>query len=96
MTRIAKLQLVGPIALFLIVVSAEGAVWALAQFPASETLWFINLRLFGLFQICYYLLSNKLTIPYLQFLVAFALLVIALTGQTGRHAPHSMHSEGWM
>ena len=80
MTRITKLQLVGPIALFAIVLSAEGAAWALAQFPASEILWFINLRLFGLFQICYYLVSNKVTIPYLQFFVAFAMLVLALTG----------------
>jgi hypothetical protein len=79
-TRLAKLQLIGPLAFLVAVMGAEGAAWALAQSPSSELLWFINLRLFGLFQACYYLLSSQVSIPYFQFFFALSLFVAASLG----------------
>jgi hypothetical protein len=80
MTRLAKLQLIGPLAFLVAVMGAEGAAWALAQSPSSEVLWFINLRLFGLFQACYYLLSSQVSVPYFQFFLALSLFVAASLG----------------
>jgi hypothetical protein len=80
MTRLAKLQLIGPLAFLVAVMGAEGAAWALAQSPSSEVLWFINLRIFGLFQACYYLLSSQVSVPYFQFLSALSLFVAASIG----------------
>jgi hypothetical protein len=80
MTRLAKLQLIGPLAFLVAVMGAEGAAWALAQSPSSEVLWFINLRLFGLFQACYYLLSSQVSVPYFQFFFALSLFVAASLG----------------
>lgn len=80
MVRLAKFQIIGPMALFVAVAGAEGAAWALAQMPTSEFLWFVNLRVFGLFQKSHYLLSEGIAIPYMQFLVALLLVAAALAG----------------
>ena len=80
MTRLAKIQLIGPLTLFVAVMGAEGATWALVQSPSSEILWFINLQVFGLFQKCHYFLSSHVHIPYFQFFIALSLFVIAFSG----------------
>jgi hypothetical protein len=80
MIRLAKLQIVGPLALFVAVAGAEGAAWALTQVPTSEFLWFVNLRVFGLFQKSHYLLSAAIVIPYVQLMIALLLVVAALAG----------------
>jgi hypothetical protein len=80
MISLRKLQLIGPFALFTAVLGAESAAWALAQSPTSEILWFINLRIFGLYQNSYYLIGSLTSIPYFQFFVALALFVTACLG----------------
>lgn len=80
MTRLAKIQLIGPLTLFLAVLGAETAAAALTYAPTSETLWFINLKLFGLFQRCHYVLSSHVDIQYLQLFIALPLFVIACLG----------------
>jgi hypothetical protein len=53
MSRLFKLQFLGPFALFATTLCAELAARALQYFPSSELLWFINLRMFGIFQRSY-------------------------------------------
>jgi hypothetical protein len=80
MTRLAKLQVVGPVCLFVAVLGAEGAAWALAHSPSSEILWFVNLRVFGIFQKSYYLLSSHVGIQYLQFFIVMPMFVTTCLG----------------
>ena len=57
MNRLFKLQFLGPLALFATTLCAELAARALQYAPSSELLWFINLRMFGIFQRSYAILS---------------------------------------
>jgi hypothetical protein len=50
MNRLFKLQFLGPLALFVATLGAELAARALSYAPDSEILWFVNLRMFGIFQ----------------------------------------------
>lgn len=72
-------QVVGPAAIFVLVASAEGAAFALSQSPSSEWLWFVNLKVFGLFQASHYFFSSYIRFPYLQ-LWCIAALLASLTG----------------
>jgi hypothetical protein len=58
MNRLAKLQFLGPLSLFAAALCAELAARALQYAPSSELLWFINLRMFGIFQRGYATLLN--------------------------------------
>ena len=58
MNRAFKLQFLGPLALFATTLCAELAARALEYAPSSELLWFINLRMFGIFQRSYAVLLN--------------------------------------
>jgi len=58
MNRLFKLQFLGPLALFATALCAELAARALQYAPSSELLWFINLRMFGIFQRSYAMLLN--------------------------------------
>jgi hypothetical protein len=58
MGRLFKLQFLGPCALFAATLCAELAARALQYAPRSELLWFINLRMFGVFQRSYAMLST--------------------------------------
>jgi hypothetical protein len=58
MNRLFKLQFLGPFALFAATLCAELAARALQYAPSSELLWFINLRVFGIFQRSYAMLLN--------------------------------------
>jgi hypothetical protein len=62
MTRLFKLQFLGPLALFFATLCAELAVRALDNAPSSELLWFVNLRMFGIFQRSYGMLSELVII----------------------------------
>ena len=77
MTRLGQLQLLGPVASFLAVVAAESAAYALAAIPTSETLWYVNLKLFGIFQKSHYVVSDFIAVPASQ-LVFIALPIFAL------------------
>src|SRR4051794_34698786 len=50
MNRLFKLQFIGPLALFVATLCAELAARALEYAPGSQLLWFINLKMFGVFQ----------------------------------------------
>jgi hypothetical protein len=50
MKDLGKLQVVGPCTLLASILASEAAARALAYAPTSETLWFINLRVFEIFQ----------------------------------------------
>lgn len=77
MNRLFKLQFLGPLALFIATLSAEIAARALDYAPSSEILWFVNLRMFGIFQRSYVLLSEYVAIDGFQ-LFGIALPIFAL------------------
>jgi hypothetical protein len=77
MNRLFKLQFLGPLSLFAATLSAEIAARALEYAPSSEILWFVNLRMFGIFQRSYALLSEFVPIEGFQ-LFGIALPIFAL------------------
>src|SRR6185503_19593920 len=81
MNRLAKLQLIGPVFLFVAVLAAEGAAYALSVFPSSAPLWYANLKLFGMFQRSYYVVDSYTGIP--SFNLFFITLPILLLGCLG-------------
>ena len=85
MSRLFKLQFLGPLALFAAALCAELAARALEYAPSSELLWFINLRLFGIFQRSYAILSTYAPIEGFQFfglaLPIFLLACLALAAK---------------
>jgi hypothetical protein len=81
MSRLARLQFLGPVAVLLIVGAAEAAAFALARIPTSETLWYVNLNIFQVFQESAFTLQQPLDFPYSQFfLIALPLFAIATYG----------------
>jgi hypothetical protein len=80
-----KLQFLGPLALFVATLSAESAARALAYAPSSETLWFINLRMFNIFHRSETLLSEFVPIDGFQlFGIALPIFVLACVGLAGK------------
>jgi hypothetical protein len=77
MNRLFKLQFLGPLALFAATLCAEVAARALQYAPSSKLLWFINLRMFGIFQRSQAVLSYFVTIDGFQFF-GLALPIFAL------------------
>ena len=77
MNRLFKLQFLGPFALFAATLCAELAARALQYAPSSEILWFINLRMFGIFQRSDAVLSYFVAIDGFQ-LFGLALPIFAL------------------
>jgi hypothetical protein len=85
MNRLFKLQFLGPLALFVATLSAELAARALSYDPGSEFLWFVNLRMFGIFQRSYSLLSEIVGIPGFQlFGIALPIFVVGCLGLAAR------------
>jgi hypothetical protein len=66
MNRLFKLQFLGPFALFAATLCAELAARALQYAPSSGLLWFINLRIFGIFQRSHAMLSGFVDIDGFQ------------------------------
>ncbi len=77
MNRLFKLQFLGPLALFVATLCAELAARALEYAPGSEFLWFVNLRMFGIFQRSYAALSEVVAVQGFQ-LFGIALPIFAL------------------
>ena len=85
MNRLAKLQLIGPAFLFAAVLAAEAGAYALSLFPSSETLWYVNLKLFGMFQRSYYLVDSYTGVPCFNlFFIAMPILLLGCVGVFGR------------
>ena len=81
MIRLAKLQFLGPVAVLVTVGASELAAYALGRIPTSETLWYVNLKIFEIFQESAFTLPPPLDFPYAQFfLVALPLFSIAAYG----------------
>jgi len=79
--RLFKLQFLGPFALFAATLCAELAARALQYAPSSELLWFINLRVFGIFQRSYAMLSYfEVTDGFQFFGLALPIFVLACFG----------------
>src|SRR5438270_14089746 len=78
MTRLFKMQFLGPAALFAATGCAEMAARALEYAPNSELLWFLNLRVFGIFQRSEAVLSYFVPIDGFQlFGLAFPIFLFA-------------------
>ncbi len=81
MSRLFKLQFLGPFALFVTTLCAELAARALQYAPSSELLWFINLRMFGIFQRSHAVLSAFVPIDGFQFFgLAVPIFLLACVG----------------
>jgi len=82
-----KLQFLGPAALFAVVLSGEGAAWALAYAPSSEILWYANLAIFPVIHKSYLVLSYLVDIPYFQFyFIASPIFALACYGLAAARA----------
>src|SRR6266702_8781474 len=85
MNRLFKLQFLGPLALFVATLCAELSARALSYAPGSELLWFVNLRMFGIFQRSDALLSEFVAIDGFQlFGIALPIFVLACLGLSAR------------
>jgi len=85
MTRLAKLQLIGPLVLAFTIIAEELATYLLACNPSSEFAWYLNLNLFGIFQRSHSVLSEHFGGPYLQLIyVAAPILLLASGGYAFR------------
>ena len=85
MNRLFKLQFLGPLALFAATLCAELAARALQYAPSSELLWFINLRMFGIFQRSHAMLSEFVAIDGFQFFgLALPIFLLACLGLATR------------
>jgi hypothetical protein len=83
MNRLAKLQLIGPAFLFAAVLAAEAGAYALSMFPSSETLWYVNLKMFGMFQRSYYVVDSYTGIASFDlFFIALPILLLGCLGVT--------------
>ena len=90
MNRLFKLQFLGPFALFAATLFAELAARTLEYAPSSELLWFINLRIFGIFQRSHAVLSNFVAIDGFQFFgLALPIFLLACVGLATKSA-HSV------
>jgi hypothetical protein len=88
MYRLFRLQFLGPLALFAAVLCAELAAYALKYDPSSELLWFLNLRIFGIFQRSDAVLSYFVPIDGFQlFGVALPIFLLACFGLLAKSRP---------
>jgi len=88
MNRLFKLQFLGPFALFAAALCAELAARALQYAPNSELLWFINLKMFGIFQRSDATLSYFIPIDGFQFFgLALPIFALACFGLAARSRP---------
>src|SRR5712672_4004615 len=88
MSRLFKLQFLGPFTLFAATLCAELAARALEYVPSSELLWFINLRMFGIFQRSDAALSYFVPIDGFQFFgLALPIFLLACFGLAAKSRP---------
>jgi hypothetical protein len=81
MTRLFKLQFLGPLTLFAATLSAELAARALEYAPSSETFWYLNLRVFSLFQRSHTVLGAYVNVEGFQlFGIALPIFAMACIG----------------
>src|SRR5262245_4538351 len=85
MTRLAKLQLIGPLVLAAAIAGAELSAYMLGLKPSSIAIWYLNIEIFGIFQRSHYVLHDLYGVAYFQLLfVAIPLLVLAVIAWVSR------------
>ncbi|MDP2354553.1 MAG: hypothetical protein Q8M31_00615 [Beijerinckiaceae bacterium] len=88
MNRLFKLQFLGPFALFAATLGAELAARALQYAPSSELLWFLNLKMFGIFQRSDAVLSYFVPIDGFQlFGLALPIFLVACLALAAKSRP---------
>ncbi len=89
MSRLAKLQLIGPLLLALVIIAEELATYWLAYAPSSALAWYFNLELFAIFQYSHALLAGACNVPCLQLIfVAVPILLLTIGGAvSGQRLP---------
>jgi hypothetical protein len=86
MSRLAKLQLIGPIFLLFAAAGAEGVASALAYAPGSEALWYLHLNVFGPFRLGDDILGTYVDMVHGQlYLIELPLFLIASGGVYSKH-----------
>jgi len=86
MTRLARLQIVGPSVLVAMIVIEELAAYFLAWKPSSELAWYLNLQIFSVFQRGHTVLNQNYNIAYLQLLyIAAPIMALTLGGHVLRN-----------
>jgi hypothetical protein len=86
MSRLAKLQFIGPIFLLVAVAWAEGVKFALAYAPGSEALWYLHLNVFGPFRLGDDILGAYVDMAHGQlYLIELPLFLIACGGAHFKH-----------
>jgi hypothetical protein len=81
MRHFARFQLIGPVIVFAAALAAEVAALGLAHHPASSSLWYLNLHMFGIFQQTHYVLDGATGIPASGlFFIALPTVCLACVG----------------
>jgi hypothetical protein len=86
MSRLAKLQLIGPVFLLVAAAGAEGVASALAYSPRTEALWYFHLKMFGPFRLGDDILGTYVNMAHGQlYLIELPLFLIACVGVYSKH-----------
>jgi hypothetical protein len=81
MSRLARLQLIGPVVLLVAVAGAEGVGLALGHAPGSEALWYIHLNVFGPLRLGDHMLGTYMDTAHGQlYLIELPLFLLACGG----------------
>ena len=81
MQRFARVQIMGPLVLFVAVLAAEAAAYALSEMPSSALLWYLNLEVFSLFRKSRAALAEVGNLPFAQVLfIAGPIVLIGIVG----------------
>jgi hypothetical protein len=75
-----RLQLIGPLILLCVVAAAETLAYALADFPSSALLWYLNLEVFSIFRKSRVVLSSYINLPFALLLIISPLAFLAMAG----------------
>jgi hypothetical protein len=84
MSRLAKLQLIGPVALLVAVAGAEAVRLALAYAPGSEALWYIHLNVLGSLRLGDDVLGTYMEAHRQLYLIELPLFLLACGGAYSR------------
>lgn len=85
MGGLAKLQLIGPTAVVVVILGAGHAAYALASAPTSEVLWYLNTEVFGAIRWSEDILTGHADIGHFQFrIVVLPISLMACSGFLGK------------
>jgi hypothetical protein len=81
MHPLARLQLIGPAALFAATLAADSLAYALVWDPASSLLWYLNLEVFSIFRASRTVLGEVFAAPFAQVIIlGLPLMALACLG----------------